>query len=92
MNNRGTVQCLKCDFASERGGYATRKHPTGCRSSARVLFAMAYRGKGIICSAIGTNVICASVQRRCHPLEKPLGFQRAHSLIGQPQLDTSSLR
>ena len=42
----------------------------------RVLFAMAYGGNGIIYSAIGANLLCASLRRRRHPLQALLGFQR----------------
>ena len=44
----------------------------------RVLFAMAYGGNGITYSALGADLLAASIKRRRHPLAALFGFERSH--------------
>jgi glycine/D-amino acid oxidase-like deaminating enzyme len=44
----------------------------------RVLFAMAYGGNGITYSALGGDLLAASIKRRRHPLATLFGFARSH--------------
>ena len=42
----------------------------------RVLFAMAYGGNGITYSALGAQLLRATIERRRHPLKTLFSFQR----------------
>jgi glycine/D-amino acid oxidase-like deaminating enzyme len=48
-------------------------HP---QHGSRVLFAMAYGGNGITYSALGAELLAATIKRRAHPLRHIFGFSR----------------
>ena len=61
-------------FAKTRDGLPFfGAHP---KPGPRVLFAMAYGGNTITCSAIGAGLLRATIERRPHPLTNLFGFAR----------------